>query len=35
VEQKKTKIVIEAIQAEMTIAQMNSKYGVHATQIQA
>jgi transposase len=32
---EKTKIVIEAIKAEMTIAQISSKYGVHATQIQA
>ncbi|WP_394355857.1 transposase [Candidatus Trichorickettsia mobilis] len=31
---EKTKIVLEAIQAEMTIAQISSKYGVHATQIQ-
>jgi putative transposase len=32
---EKTKIVIEAIKAEMTIAQISSKYRVHATQIQA
>ena len=32
---EKTKIVIEAIKAEMTIAQISSKYGVHSTQIQA
>ncbi len=32
---EKTKIVLEAIKAEMTIAQISSKYGVHATQIQA
>ena len=32
---EKTKIVIEAIKAEMTIAQISSKYGVHATQIPA
>jgi putative transposase len=31
---EKTKIVLEAIKAEMTIAQISSKYGVHATQIQ-
>jgi len=30
---EKTKIVIEAIKSEMTIAQISSKYGVHATQI--
>ena len=28
------KIVLEAIKAEMTIAQISSKYGVHSTQIQ-
>ena len=32
---EKTKIVIEAIKAEMTIAQISSKYGVHSTQISA
>jgi len=32
---EKTKIVLEAIKGEMTIAQISSKYGVHATQIQA
>ena len=32
---EKTKIVLEAIKAEMTIAQISSKYGVHSTQIQA
>ena len=32
---EKTKIVIEAIKSEMTIAQISSKYGVHATQIHA
>ena len=32
---EKTKIVIEAIKSEMTIAQISSKYGVHATQINA
>ena len=32
---EKTKIVTEAIKAKMTIAQISSKYGVHATQIQA
>ena len=31
---EKTKIVLEAIKAEMTIAQISSKYGVHSTQIQ-
>lgn len=30
---EKTKIVIEAIKSEMTIAQISSKYGVHSTQI--
>jgi transposase len=29
----KAKIVIEAIKGELTIAQITSKYGVHATQI--
>ncbi len=28
---EKTKIVIEAIKSEMTIAQISSKYGVHST----
>jgi len=32
---EKTKIVLETIKAEMTIAQISSKYGVHPTQIQA
>lgn len=32
---EKTKIVLETIKAEMTISQISSKYGVHATQIQA
>jgi len=32
---EKTKIVIEAIKSEMTIAQISSKYGVHSTQINA
>lgn len=32
---EKTKIVIEAIKSEMTIAQISSKYGVHSTQIHA
>ena len=32
---EKIKIVLEAIKAEMTIAQISSKYGVHATQMQA
>ena len=35
VRQKKKKIVLEAIKAEMTIAQISSKYGVHSAQIQA
>ena len=30
---EKTKIVLEAIKAEMTIAQNSSKQGVHSTQI--
>jgi transposase-like protein len=30
---EKTKIVLEAIKAEMTIAQISSKYGVHATHV--
>ena len=32
---EKTKIVIEAIKSEMTVAQISSKYGVHSTQIHA
>jgi transposase-like protein len=32
---EKAKIVLEAITAEMTIAQISSRYGVHPTQIQA
>ena len=32
---EKTRIVMEAIKSEMTIAQISSKYGVHATQISA
>jgi transposase len=32
---EKTKIAIEAIKSEMTIAQISSKYGVHSTQINA
>ncbi len=32
---EKTKIVLDTIKAEMTIAQISSKYGVHSTQIQA
>ena len=31
--EEKTKVAIEAIKAELTIAQISSKYGVHATQI--
>ncbi len=31
--EEKAKIVIEAIKGELTIAQITSKYGVHATQI--
>ena len=30
---EKTKIVIEAIKSELTIAQISSKYAVHSTQI--
>ncbi len=30
---EKAKIALEAIKAELTIAQISSKYGVHATQI--
>lgn len=30
---EKTKIALEAIKGELTIAQISSKYGVHATQI--
>jgi transposase len=33
-EAEKSKIVIEAIKRELTIAQISSKYGVHSTQIQ-
>ena len=32
---EKIKIVLEAIKAEMSIAQISSKYGIPATQIQA
>ena len=32
---EKSKIVLEAIKAEMTIAQISSRYGIHPTQIQA
>ena len=32
---EKAKIVMEAIKSELTIAQISSKYGVHATQIHA
>ncbi len=32
---EKTKIILEIIKAELTIAQISSNYGVHATQIQA
>jgi len=32
---EKTKIVMDAIKSEMTIAQISSKYGVHSTQIHA
>lgn len=31
--EEKTRIVLEAIKSEMTIAQISSKYGVHSTQI--
>ena len=31
--EEKAKIVVEAIKGELTIAQITSKYGVHATQI--
>ena len=31
--EEKAKVAIEAITGEMTIAQITSKYGVHATQI--
>lgn len=31
--EEKSKIVIETIKGELTIAQITSKYGVHATQI--
>lgn len=30
---EKTKIALEAIKGELTIAQISSKYGVHVTQI--
>jgi transposase len=30
---EKTKIALEAIKGELTIAQISSKYGVHSTQI--
>ena len=30
---EKTKIALEALKGELTIAQISSKYGVHATQI--
>lgn len=30
---EKTKIALEAIKGDLTIAQISSKYGVHATQI--
>ena len=32
---EKAKIALEAIKGELTLAQMSSKYGVHATQIHA
>jgi len=31
--EEKTKIAVEALKGELTIAQITSKYGVHATQI--
>jgi transposase len=31
--EEKAKVAIEAIKGELTIAQISSKYGVHATQI--
>ena len=31
--EEKAKIALEALKGEMTIAQISSKYGVHATQI--
>lgn len=31
--EEKAKIVIEALKGELTLAQITSKYGVHATQI--
>lgn len=31
--EEKTKIALEAIKGELTIAQISSKFGVHATQI--
>jgi transposase len=32
---EKAKIALEAIKGELTLAQISSKYGVHATQINA
>ena len=32
---EKAKIALEAIKGELTLAQISSKYGVHATQIKA
>ena len=32
---EKVKVAIEAIKGELTLAQISSKYGVHATQIKA
>ena len=31
--QEKAKVAMEAIKGEMTMAQLSSRYGVHATQI--
>ena len=31
--EEKTKVALEALKGEMTIAQISSKYGVHGTQI--
>ncbi len=31
--EEKTKIALEALKGEMTVAQISSKYGVHGTQI--
>jgi len=31
--EEKTKVVLEAIKGELTMAQISSKYGVHSTQI--